>query len=238
MKHSITVYGTEFVDTICELLEYPKENESNEVINTYRKFGGTENFVRSLVDGFIVRRFVTGCEATIILNTKTGSRTSMADWKDSWLMNESIEPTDWLHVMYLDKLSAVGVKEMMGFRRKAKVISADLCLSKQTEMGRLVKVLPFIDYLIISDVEAKGIRNALHLPKNIIIHSPKLVCVNGDFIQNIYYENRAVNTLGAGDMFAATFVSCVMLGMDIKRASHVAGVKSSKFVMGEENEKD
>lgn len=229
----ITVYGNEVLDFVCKLSDYPEENKSNEILNSYKQLGGTENFIKSFFNGFNIQKTVTSAESIIIINTKNGNRTSMVDWKDSWNLKKPIYKTDWLHIMYLDILESINKKSMIQFKNNANIISADLCLSRHSEkeIQRMYDIFPYIDYLIISDVEADSIRNILNRPKNFIVHSPSHVYYNNNIIKNIYYRYVVNNSLGAGDVFAAAFVSNMMMNCDIKKSIKLAIIKATKHVM-------
>lgn len=233
--NTITVYGNEVDDIVIELKDFPKENLSHEILCSYNQMGGTANFIRALYKGLYIRKVTTKSDAIIIINNKTGSRTSLVNWKHSYLMQEDIKPTEWLHIMYLDKLESLNTRIISKFKEKSKIISADLCLDKQKDynLKRMANVFPFIDYLIISDVEAECVTNILSKSKNTVIHSPTGTFLNGDFVKNIYYNERVFNTLGAGDTYAATFVSNIMMGIDAVKAIHMAHKVSSKFVLGD-----
>ncbi len=130
----------------------------------------------------------------------------------------------WAHFMYADTLLHLGSRHLSRIAKRS-TISLDLCLSKQTEENRerLMQLLPYVDYLIISDDEAAGlyemyptdcvkaIVSRMHKNGTVIVHGPGgtiySICGKGP-VEFLAPEKNleALDVLGAGDMYASAFI--------------------------------
>jgi sugar/nucleoside kinase (ribokinase family) len=160
--------------------------------------------------------------ATVISDIDKRIRTAIINWgscRRKYMFSPS--NTRWNHILYADTLDYLNYEHL---QRMNGVISLDLCLSNHSEKirKRIFQMLPFVDYLIISEVEAKGLTQMedmleaskiLHRKEAgvVIIHEPTMSMVyNGTkatLMKNDYYsQNASINVLGAGDIFAASFI--------------------------------
>jgi hypothetical protein len=142
-------------------------------------------------------------EALILVNKNKSERASTAQLNLK-TKKPNIVKSKWNHIMYINELPDLSFISDI----KEGIISADICKGK---IFKDLKVLQQIDYLFISDED-------LFLPIDVleklvkgwvILHrNDGSFCTNGKetFETNIdLIEN--VNVLGAGDMFAASFIN-------------------------------
>ena len=161
--------------------------------------------------------------ALIICETEEKRRSSIVDWgacknSDKFLFPKS----KWYHFMYLDTIHGI-TEEIFKKVPKGSIISADFCLSSHTdeEKRRIMKMMKYVDYVILSEDSANSITNqtlevysAMELGERVkkaaIVHSPKGSFVSSeghDFICSSEYINNAkLDVLGAGDALAASFI--------------------------------
>jgi sugar/nucleoside kinase (ribokinase family) len=260
MLNMLTILGNEFSDTIHIVSEFPKEDTNIPIIKTLEHWGGgVFNFDRGIpcyhskpnIKVDIKRHYA---ESTIIINKSTGSRTCLSNYNYDFTYDKEelldIKESEWLHIMYLDILPCITLKEMKKLREKAKTISVDLCLSKHTEeeKERLYSLLPLVDYLITSHKEVKDLdfnTSAKTTFPNLhsIIRYPEVTLWNTQTIVNPYIKKHINNSLGAGDYFASQFVQYMIKSREenngivnevtncIVRAIQYAHEKTSEYVM-------
>ncbi len=182
--------------------------------------------------------------ALIICETEEKRRSSIVDWgacKDS--DNFLLPKAKWYHFMYLDTAHGI-TEEIFKNIPKGSIISADFCLSSHTdeEKKRIMKMMKYIDYAILSEDSANSITDqtlevysAMELGERVkkaaIVHSPKGSFVSSeghDFIcSSDYIDNVKLDVLGAGDAFAASFIHNTYKSSDsikdnVKRAHRFA----------------
>lgn len=143
-------------------------------------------------------------QAVVIADKSTNIRTGMVEWgacrsRKLWAPEVNHE---WHHFMYLDRLSITNLEDF----HKYGTVSADFCDSAEIENYR--HLLPFVDWLIVSELEdGRSVRD-LKLPvrKGVIVHSPEGSYVVGG--QQFRAERQeGLNVVGAGDYFAAHCVA-------------------------------
>lgn len=159
--------------------------------------------------------------ALILANKGSSSTTSLVSWgactQTKFPLNNL---SQWNHFMYLDKLKNINdtqLKLCKNLINSADLVSSDL---SQFNKNRIYKCLKYIDFLILSEVEAMSFKkdHVSNLSKFIgtktrqfcIIHTPKKYYVSdGKNVVSIKNTKLIKNiiVLGAGDSFAAAFIS-------------------------------
>jgi sugar/nucleoside kinase (ribokinase family) len=228
------------VGSIGNMLEVFDANKKIQIVSTVSDDTQGQNIVGLLlqrvnsnvsVDINVIGGEITS-NAVIISDLSQNIRTSMVEWGICTKL-EGVGNLDasWVHIMYLDtleKLNAVDLKELP----KDTIISADLCLGKHTvqQKQKIMEMAKYIDYLILSDVEAKSLTSdqqngvwrdycmeeaayiiGKKVKKLVIIHSPygSVSCNNEGKIKvysSEFISTKKLNVLGAGDLFASSFI--------------------------------
>jgi sugar/nucleoside kinase (ribokinase family) len=179
--------------------------------------------------------------AVILSDVRKNTRTSIVEWGvcRSLAGDEFSVNADWSHLMYLDTLDNINRDDIKKLSKRG-IVSADLCLGRHPQMLRkkIFSCLEHIDYLILSDVEAKSlvqdVRNGIWrsycaeeaakilgstVKKAVIVHSPhgSTVCSDGQSssFSGKYITDKSLNVLGAGDIFAASFINRMIEGDSI-----------------------
>ena len=166
-------------------------------------------------------------EAVIIVNEKTSQRFGRGN-----LNLETVEPSvvnaEWHHVMYLNQLKNKDfIRDLDG------IISADLTAGKMDILDDLV----YIDYLFLSEEDLFMDLNKLaNLVKGcVILHYPSgSICADGKTQIECKTEvKKNINVLGAGDTFAACFISNMLKNNDIESSLKYAHDKTLKVLLDE-----
>lgn len=151
-------------------------------------------------------------EAIILIDERRGYRLGRGKLN---LKTRSCKPTNarWHHVMYINQLTDVEfVKDIDG------IISADITSGPLKN----VEALKYVDYLFISDEDLSMDLAALsELVRGVVVlHYPA-----GSIVFGGESEHKAstevldgLNVLGAGDMFAACFISYKLMNPDCSHA--------------------
>jgi len=169
-------------------------------------------------------------EALIYINEDISERTSVA--KLSLYTNHSpnINKTKFSHILYLNEL----INTSFITDLKSTYISADMCAGEQLKD---LSVLKNIDFLFISDEDMYYDIEELRLlvKKSVIVHCPSgSVCYNKeDTITSTVDIIENINVLGAGDMFAASFINSFLNTSDINKSVTVAHNTVSKLLNNE-----
>ena len=177
--------------------------------------------------------------AVIISDIRKNSRTSIVNWGACKDLNniDIARDSAWVHLMYIDTLEEINPKDIESLS-EGSIVSADLCLGSHTpeQKEKIFKCLEFIDYLIVSDVEAQSLTTEIKngvwrsycaeesakilgkiVKKGVIVHSPhgSTTFTNGEkqTFSGEYIGDKSLNVLGAGDIFASSFIDS-MLGTD------------------------
>jgi sugar/nucleoside kinase (ribokinase family) len=172
-------------------------------------------------------------QALIVNDYIKQEKTSVVDWGICTQLTEHpsfTEKVTWTHIAYLDKLEKFTLSDMNTIRNNSKIISTDFCSTNFNNKSHLISLLKLVDFLIISDSEAKGfsdspsdVKETLlqlgNIVKNsIIVHfSDGSYVSDGDTIWCIKNNNPKINisTLGAGDIFAGYFISNYLNSYDL-----------------------
>ncbi len=166
-------------------------------------------------------------EAVIIINEKTSQRFGRGN-----LNLETIEPNiinaEWHHIMYLNQLKNKNfIKNLDG------IISADLTAGTMD----ILDDLKYIDYLFLSEEDLfMDINELANLVKGcVILHYPSgSTCVDKKSTITCTTEfKKNINVLGAGDAFAACFISSMLKDNDIESSLEYAHDKTLKVLLNE-----
>jgi sugar/nucleoside kinase (ribokinase family) len=195
-------------------------------------------------------------EAIIISDLQNKTRSSIVNWgacqKIKTLKDHK---SKWCHILYIDKLPKLDLNSLKKLSENS-IISVDMCSSNQTEeiKEKILSMLPHVDYVFASSDEGRCLTNAEEdyiVAKSIaelsrgwaIIHSPE-----GSFISNGSHEQttqhkvqnkieESVNVLGAGDNFAAAFITHKMSENNtVKESVRFAHEEATKYILN--NNKD
>ena len=163
--------------------------------------------------------------ALIISDLQKNKRSSIVQWGAcSEIKNIDFKKSKWHHIMYVDALPNITEKNLNDLQDNG-TISIDFCLGRHSveEKNRLFKILKFVDYVFISDVEAKSLTETNDLEKacfeiskntkgSVILHTPKRSVVGFNKGKNIstiktnFIKDLNLNVLGAGDIYASAFI--------------------------------
>jgi len=148
---------------------------------------------------------------------------------------KNVKKSRWSHIMYLNQLEDASFIEQLS---EDSIISADITSGGMTKP----ELLKFIDYLFISDEDLFVDINELtrmvkgsviyHYPAGSIFYSKEgNFETETDLIPNL-------NVLGAGDFFAASFITRKLLGdkIDNKQCVEFAHKNTTKILLRKKNE--
>ena len=169
-------------------------------------------------------------EALIYINESISERTSVANLSLYNNPSPVINQTKFSHILYLNELQNTSfIKDL-----NSTYISADMCAGKQLVD---LSILKNIDFLFISDedmyYDIEDLRSLVK--KSVIIHCPSgSICYNKqDTITSTVDVIENINVLGAGDMFAASFINSFLNTSDINKSVTVAHDTVSKLLNNE-----
>jgi len=174
--------------------------------------------------------------ATIISDVKLNTRTSLVNWGAcTKSIPSEIKDSTWYHIMYLDTLTSLSKSELIKMSQNG-IVSLDLCLDVYPLARKkwIISILKYVDYLIISDTEARSLMSifdkfnskadcAKHLGSKVkescIIHTPAGSTVSDGealtvFTANIHHDKN-LNVLSAGDIFASSFIFYMLKNNDL-----------------------
>ena len=146
-----------------------------------------------------------------------------------------ISKSRWNHVMYLNKIEDPSFLDSL----TDSILSADITSGDMKN----IEYFKHLDYLFISDEDIfMDIEELANMVKGwVILHFPNgSICHNGKemfktsvkFIENL-------NVLGAGDFFAASFITRMLKGgEDVKKCVEFAHNNTSKLLLRSLNEKN
>lgn len=172
-------------------------------------------------------------EAIILVDEKNNTRTGRGRLNLQVANDIKISKAKWHHVMYLNQLQDASFINNI----KSGIISADLTAGKMNNLDFLAK----IDYLFISDEDL--FMDITELAKKVkgwtILHYP-----GGSYTTNgtksFLTENKIiknVNVLGAGDMFAGSFIYKHLLTDSIQECVTYAHSNTKRILEIKKNEK-
>ena len=189
----------------------------------------------------------TTTNALIISNIGMNSRTSILNWGECRKMNNFTPvKTKWSHILYADTLNNINKNNLLEIKKQSDIVSMDLCLGayKNQELDNILSLLHYIDYLIISDVEALALTRRINFSgieyddieaaknlsrmtlKGVVIHSPSGSVfsdgVNTEMFRANLFKHNGINVLGAGDMFCSSIIYFLLQDKDIRDAIEFA----------------
>jgi sugar/nucleoside kinase (ribokinase family) len=167
-----------------------------------------------------VKEDVKTSVATIISDIRNKTKTSIVDWQACCYFDRFVPNSNWWsHFAYIDKTEELTKWSLESFSHN--ITSADLCLSSndRDNVERIFSLLPYLDFVVLSENEAKGISrqtSLVELAREIgrkakgwaIIHHPEgSVSSNGEQLFSMDVEQiDNLNVLGAGDIFVSNLV--------------------------------
>jgi len=166
-------------------------------------------------------------EAIVLINEMSSQRFGRGN-----LNLKTSEPniinSKWHHIMYLNRLKDKSfIYDLKG------IISADITAGDMD----IYDELNSIDYLFISDEDLfMDIKELGKLVKgHVILHYPSgSVCTDGNKIISCKTKTiENINVLGAGDTFAACFISNMLNTNNIKKSLEYAHEKTIKVLLNE-----
>jgi len=218
--YDITLYGHLTVDTIFD--GNTQKRTLGAMANMWRTFSHIQD------NSLKISLSPTACgEALIYIDREDCSRTSNANL-NKYLQDAKIKESKISHILYLNELP-----KLEFLPKLSGIISADTCAGRNLNLD----LLPYIDYLFISDEDASQIDQILSHMKGItILHSPTGSSVFKDqnqvFVYQIpeIYMVKKVNVLGAGDMFASYFLYALLRQHTLKSAIKFAHIHTSQLI--------
>ncbi|NBP01755.1 MAG: hypothetical protein EBU90_16785 [Proteobacteria bacterium] len=156
-------------------------------------------------------------EAVVVVSPESNTRVGRANFNLKTTKPSPIQ-ANWHHIAYLNQLQDVS---LLGDITSG-IVSADL--TKESP-EKILKELRFVDFLFLSkeDLFMDLVELGKHTKGWVIAHDPLgSVCSNGTEV--IQYDIPSelmlhkINVLGAGDMFAACFISNTLMGLPLKKA--------------------
>ena len=221
----VALIGSHTEDHI-HIVDSLKQGGSHNIIKSYARYGGISN----LID-FIMWKskgniqpwgFWSGTShVTVIVDKINSERTifiekdyAREDKLEYW---DRIRGFDWCHITYLDTLDHLTIDHLGKLRGRNKIVSADFCLTEYTpaEARRAYELLKLIDVIFISGDSFNALwRSGVDLTRHdmkdrigITQHNGMIGYVDEDDNYTYSYEKLPnLNTLGAGDYFAASLI--------------------------------
>ena len=159
---------------------------------------------------------------TIVVDKAKSERTIFVEQDDCRYSQltywDDIKEFDWCHIAYIDIMENLTVDHMKRLRKHNKVISVDFCLTTgytKHEARRVYELLEYVDVIFISGdnlnaFNQSGLDLSLYELKDqigITHHKGHIIYVDGNNSYSYEYEPTPnLNTLGAGDYFAASLI--------------------------------
>ncbi len=221
----VALIGSHTEDHI-HIVDSLKQGGSHNIIKSYKRYGGISN----LIDFIMWKRkgdiqpwgFWSGTSSvTVIVDKNHSERTifiekdyAREDKLEYW---DCIRGFDWCHIAYLDTLDHLTIDHLGKLRERNKIVSADFCLTEYTpvEARRTYELLKLADVIFISgdSINAlcrSGIDLSFHDMKGQIgvTHHNGRITYTDEYGHHTYKYDILpnLNTLGAGDYFAASFI--------------------------------
>jgi len=174
--------------------------------------------------------------ALVISDLSTNQRTSSVIWGACTKLTYAVDyNSKWCHFMYIDTLINI-TNEQLKTLSKDTIISVDFCLSElsDSQRTRIFELLPYVDYALISDTEAKTLTQKVneedmalllgaYTKVGAIVHSPHGSWISGgrtvEKYASNYINDQGLNVLGAGDIFTASWIYKMLNENDIEAAT-------------------
>jgi len=223
--HDITLYGHMTVDKIFDGFE--ERQTLGAMANMWRTF---KQIAPELDIGLCPTSIG---EAIVYIDRDSSTRYSnfVPDIKTN---KPIIQQSKISHALYINKLLDVSwLPTLSG------IVSADVCAGKRVDEN----LLQYLDYFFIADEDAfADITTMAKLTKGtVILHTSKSSIVSDGKIEKKYTLDDSLyvpksNVLGAGDMFASSFLHAIHTNKDLESAMSYAHETTSKLIRIE-NEK-
>ena len=223
--HDITLYGHLTVDRIFDGFE--ERQTLGAMANMWRTF---KQIARDL-DVCLVPTSIG--EAMVYIDRQSCTRYSnfVPDLKTN---SPIIKETKISHAMYINKLLDIDwLKDLTG------IISADVCAGPKVDTS----LLQYVDYFFIADEDAYADLSTMcrDTKGHVILHTNKSSIVSDGTTEHSFTIDEDLfvqksNVLGAGDMFASSFLYGVNQNMPIDQAQIYAHATASELIKSE-NEK-
>jgi sugar/nucleoside kinase (ribokinase family) len=232
-----------------------KKTGSQYLINTAIGIDPDGQLMRSMAitEGFkFISSPVAKTATAMILIDGSGDKMSVVDWGDAGGAQFLPIRADWHHLMYLEHMDiTIGEIKML---RGTGYVSADLCSSTldHTCRDRVLSLIREVDYLIVSDNEARSLSQKQDLKAaawwlsdltkqfTAIVHTPKKTYFAQDHmikeLSTKGYTEAPRNVLGAGDVFAAEFLINMTHSEDIIAACRHAMESATHYIQNPRNE--
>ena len=223
--HDITLYGHLTVDRIFDGFE--EKQTLGAMANMWRTF---KQIAPDLDVGLVPTSIG---EAMVYIDRQSCTRYSnfVPDLKTN---SPIIKETKISHAMYINKLLDISwLKDLTG------IISADVCAGPKVDTS----LLQYIDYFFIADEDAYADLSTMckDTKGHVILHTNKSSIVSDGTAEHSFTIDEDLfvqksNVLGAGDMFASSFLYGVNQNMPIDQAQIYAHATASELIKSE-NEK-
>ena len=223
--HDITLYGHLTVDRIFDGFE--ERQTLGAMANMWRTF---KQIAPDLDVGLVPTSIG---EAMVYIDRQSCTRYSnfVPDLKTN---SPIIKETKISHAMYINKLLDTSwLKDLTG------IISADVCAGPKVDTS----LLQYIDYFFIADEDAYADLSTMCKDTKgyVILHTNKSSIVSDGTAEHSFTIDEDLfvqksNVLGAGDMFASSFLYGVNQNMPIDQAQIYAHATASELIKSE-NEK-
>ena len=223
--HDITLYGHLTVDRIFDGFE--ERQTLGAMANMWRTF---KQIAPDLDVGLVPTSIG---EAMVYIDRQSCTRYSnfVPDLKTN---SPIIKETKISHAMYINKLLDISwLKDLTG------IISADVCAGPKVDTS----LLQYIDYFFIADEDAYADLSTMckDTKGHVILHTNKSSIVSDGTAEHSFTIDEDLfvqksNVLGAGDMFASSFLYGVNQNMPIDQAQLYAHATASELIKSE-NEK-
>ena len=223
--HDITLYGHLTVDRIFDGFE--ERQTLGAMANMWRTF---KQIAPDLDVGLVPTSIG---EAMVYIDRQSCTRYSnfVPDLKTN---SPIIKETKISHAMYINKLLDISwLKDLTG------IISADVCAGPKVDTS----LLQYVDYFFIADEDAYADLSTMcrDTKGHVILHTNKSSIVSDGTTEHSFTIDEDLfvqksNVLGAGDMFASSFLYGVNQNMPIDQAQIYAHATASELIKSE-NEK-
>ena len=223
--HDITLYGHLTVDRIFDGFE--ERQTLGAMANMWRTF---KQIAPDLDVGLVPTSIG---EAMVYIDRQSCTRYSnfVPDLKTN---SPIIKETKISHAMYINKLLDISwLKDLTG------IISADVCAGPKVDTS----LLQYIDYFFIADEDAYADLSTMckDTKGHVILHTNKSSIVSDGTAEHSFTIDEDLfvqksNVLGAGDMFASSFLYGINQNMPIDQAQIYAHATASELIKSE-NEK-
>ena len=217
--HDITLYGHLTVDRIFDGFE--ERQTLGAMANMWRTF---KQIAPDLDIGLVPTSIG---EAMVYVDRDSSTRYSnfVPDLKTN---KPIIQESKISHAMYINKLLDVSwLKNLKG------IVSADVCAGPRVD----ATLLQHVDYFFIADEDAySDLATMCKDTKGyVILHTNKSSIISNGTIEKKFQidENMFVhksNVLGAGDMFASSFLNALNKGMSIEQIQKSAHETTSRLI--------